>query len=282
MERDRNSEGDNPDRSELYERIPWEHLERQASERQWLYVGVAGAIALGVLAYSFVKNQPVQPTTEIGSVVTTALEPPQPLTESTPASGSSVSSPIVVAEADLYAVEPERLAAIASAHAEWFAVEYFSVDGSAVSSETLRRLLPASVPLPEAPEGTQVFVDWVGTRQVAQIGEAEYDVDILVRSLVSTETLGFARQPVRLLRVRVRFEDDGQPRVATPPVSVELPSASPIDFELAEVPQDMAFTVPPGAAIVGGIPSWDDGRWRLVVMIEGIDGVRRPQMLEVP
>ena len=47
-----------PFRFEVYERIPWETLDKQSGDRQWLVIAVAGAVAVGALAYSFVKSQP--------------------------------------------------------------------------------------------------------------------------------------------------------------------------------------------------------------------------------
>ncbi len=276
MEHDRN-----PERSEVYERIPWEHLERPTPDRQWLFVGVAAAIALGVLAYSFVKNQPEQPSTVEGSVAISEVGPTAAPTSTPNTLEPIVSSPVVIAESDLYALDPEHLAATAAAHAEWFAVEYVSVDGSAVSIETLRGLLPEGVPLPEAPEGTQVFVDWVRARRVARIADFEYEVDVLVRSLVSTEPSEFNRQPVRMLRVSIRIGDDGEPRLSAAPLDVEVPSPSPGRMELGEVPPEVAASVAAGSTVIGGMPL-QGGGWRLVVMAVDVDGVRRPQILEIP
>ena len=270
-----------PERSEVYERIPWEHLEKTSTDRQWLYVGLAGAIALGVLAYSFVKNQPVEPQQIAESVATTQIEDQSPDTGGPRTPDPSVSTPIVVAEADLYAVDPRHLSEVASTHAEWFAVEYFSVDGSEVSKATLRSLLPDGIPLPEYPEGKQVFVDWVRTSQVVQSGEAEYSIDVLVRSLVSTEVSGFARQPVRMIRVSVRFGADGQPRVTTAPMVMEVPLASANHTDLSEVPADVADLVADEHELIGGTQS-KEGGWRLIVMTVGVDGVKRPHLIEVP
>lgn len=269
------------ERSEVYERIPWEHLEKRSADRQWLYVGVAGAIALGVLAYSFVKNQPVEPQTVADSVATTQMENQQQANDGLRTTDPTVSSPVVVAEADLYAVDPRRLSEAASSHAEWFAVEYFSVDGSEVSRATLRSLLPDGIPLPDYPQGRQVFVDWVGTTQVVQSGEAEYLIDVLVRSLVSIEDSGFARQPVRMIRVRVGFGPDGRPRVATAPMLLDVPLVGADHADLSEVPPDVASLVSDEHELIGGVQS-EDGGWRLIVMTVDVDGVKRPHLLEVP
>ena len=39
-----------PERNEVYERIPWETLEDKKPDRQWITLGVAGAIVLGAVA----------------------------------------------------------------------------------------------------------------------------------------------------------------------------------------------------------------------------------------
>lgn len=265
------------DRNEVYERIPWEHLDSRAKDRQWLYVGMAGVVALGVLAYTFVRNQPTEP--EIVSPPVASVPPST--VPGTSAPPPTTASPIVVAEADLFAVDPARLAALAAAHAEWFAVEYFSVDGSVASAETLRGLLPEGVPLPEAPEGTQVFVDWVGTREVTETDSFQYDVDVLVRSLVSTGDTGFVRQPIRMIRVPVGMSGDGVPRLLAPPRMLEIPSPGTTAIALTEVPADVTDLLDPNSTAIGGVLV-EGGRWRVLVMDTGPDGVRRPIMVELP
>lgn len=117
------------EREEVYERIPWETLEKKGGDRQWMVYAIAGAVTLGALAYSFIRNQPLPPARADQSVVTT-IAASTATTAGRPATPSSVASPVVVAEADLYAVDPERLVDRAAAHAEWVAVEYVSYDGS--------------------------------------------------------------------------------------------------------------------------------------------------------
>lgn len=267
-----------PERHEVYERIPWETLDKSGHDKQWLYIGLAGAVALGALAYSFMRNQPVDPVPEAQTVPSAA-----PVTTARPnmVSPTTVASPVVVAEADLYAVDPERLVDTAAAHAEWFAVEYFSVDGSDAALDTLSALLPSGVPLPEAPDGTQVFVDWVGTHRVTEVGPLSYEVDVVVRTLVSTAESGFVRQPVRMARIEVGMSGDGTPVVLGAPVLVDRPLPVPALAQLQDVPAEILERVADARAVVGGVPS-PDGGWRVVAMIEGIDGVIRPVTVEVP
>ena len=272
------------ERDEVYERIPWEHLVKQGSDKQWLLVGLAGAVALGALAYSFMKNQPVEP--QAPAPAPTAAQPVSGDTPSSTIVASSstvatVASPLVVSEADLYAIDSDQLADVASAHAEWFAVEYFSVDGSTESFRELRQLLPDGVPLPEAPAGTQVFVDWVGTQRISRTGDFVFEVEVLVRSLVSTPDSGFTRQPVRLIEVEVALGDDGEPMIMSPPVLLDATPASSGRIELSEIPDDVRAAASGSGSPLGGIPKADGG-WRVLVMSAGSDGVTRPVMVDIP
>jgi hypothetical protein len=261
-----------PERQEVYERIPWETLEKKGNDRQWLVYALAGAVALGALAYSFMRNQPTAPPP-----VATETTAPVPSTTpaSQPATPTTVASPVVIAEADLFAVDPERIIDQAASHAEWFAVEFVAVDGSEQSRDTLSSLLPEGIPLPEAPEDTQVFVDWARARSVDQTGPVSFEVEVLVRSLLSNGDSGFVRQPPLLVEVDVTIDEDGLARVAGVP-SLTTATALAGEVELSSPPDDVRATVEEThEEIVGGIQG-EDGSWEIVVMVEGSDGVRRP------
>ncbi|MFQ5523829.1 MAG: hypothetical protein ACE5F5_09665 [Acidimicrobiia bacterium] len=268
-----------PERNEVYERIPWEHLQQPKPDRQWLMVGVAAAVALGALAYSFVKNQP--------ATVLSAPAPPltavtAPVATVPPATATTVAAPMVVAEADLYAVDPERLIDQAVAHAEWFAVEYFSVDGSEESRRTLASLMPAGVPLPEAEPGVQVFVDWAGALSVTETAPLTYRIEVAVRSLRAVGEEAFVRQPTRLAILEVGFDPEGRPRVLWPPEVSVPPTGAPQPLTLDQVPAALADQVAASYGEVVGGTALSDGRWRVVVMAPGVDGVRRPVTVTVP
>ncbi len=261
-----------PEREETYERIPWETLEKKSGDRQWIVYAVAGAVVLGALAYSFMRNQPVPPPVAEPHAAAPATVP-----ETTPSTASStpttVASPVVVAEADLYAVDPERLVDQVMAHAEWAAVEYMAVDGSEQSREVLTSLLPSGTPLPEAPEGVQVFVDWVRARSVTQTGPTSFDVGVLVRSLASGADGGFVRQPPALVSMSVEVAGDGMPRVTSVPTLEEASPATPGELALSQPPEEVVSDV--DGEVVGGIQRADGG-WDLVVRLAGADGVVRP------
>ena len=191
-------------------------------------------------------------------------------------------TPLVMAEADLYAIDPERIIDQAKALAEWFAVEYFAVDGSEQSQATLGSLMPSGVPLPEAPAGTQVFVDWVGVQSVTETAPLSYDIAVLVRSLMAQGDGGFVRQPTRVATIVVVVGDDGLPRVARPPAITTPPALFPVTMTLTPLPATLEEQVESAYGLVVGGEELADGGWRVVVMIEGVDGVIRPTTVTVP
>ncbi len=266
-----------PERQETYERIPWEALDTRRRDPNKMVMIVAAAVAVGALAFSFARNQPVAPPPE-------AILPPTATTTPVAAAPSTVAPPpMVVAEADLYAVEQDLLVDAARAHAEWFAVEYLAVDGSEAAQLTLASLLPAGVPVPAAPEGLQVFVDWAGAVAVTEVAPMVFQVEVVVRSLVSTADGGFVRQEPRRLLVEVSLGPDGSPRVSRPPLAVASVGAVPPDaLPLQTVPEALAAELEATIGSVVGGEAMADGTWRVVVMAVDPDGVTRPRTVIVP
>jgi hypothetical protein len=270
------------ERNEVYERIPWETLERKGGDRQWWMIAVAGAIVLGALAYSFMSNRPMtvplEPTA--GAVSTIAAElvgtvPPPPI--------PAPSSPTVVAEADLFAIDPERLLDQATAHAEWFVAEYVGVDGSEESRTTLGSLLPAGIPVPAAPESTRVFVEWVRAVSVEETAPLRYRVTVLVRSLVAQGEEAYRRMPPMLATVEISVAESGA-RVVLPPTLSPLPASEPEPLTLTEVPaeiQQAAITASGATEVLGGVQGATGG-WQVVVVSPGPDGVSRPSTVNLP
>ncbi|MEX1125941.1 MAG: hypothetical protein WD895_08860 [Acidimicrobiia bacterium] len=270
------------ERNEVYERIPWETLERKGGDRQWWMIAIAGAIVLGALAYSFMSNRPLAVPTEpmAGVVATVAVEPagtapPPPI--------PTPSSPMIVAEADLYAIDPERLLDQATAHAEWFVAEYVGVDGSEESRATLGSLLPAGIAVPVAPDSTRVFVEWVRTVSVEEVAPLRYRVGVLVRSLVAQGEEDYRRLPPMLVTVEVAVAENGA-RVVMPPALSPLTPPEQELLALVEVPaevQQAAITATGATEVLGGVPGATGG-WQVVVVAPGPDGVSRPTTVTVP
>ena len=273
-----------PERNEVYERIPWETLDEKKNDRQWLLFGIAGAIVLGALAYSFMSNRPVA----VPVATTMAMANPTVPTITTPASApalppTAATSPVVTAEADLYAVHPERAIDRVAAHAEWFAAEYLTVDGSEEGLAALTSLLPSGVPLPVAAEGTRVFVEWVRAMTVEEIGALTYRVTVLARSLAAEGDAAYQRQAPLELAIEVSLAA-GSPQVVLPPQVSQAPAGPAHPLALVPVPDEVgaaALEQTGGSEVVGGMQG-PDGGWQVVVLVTTPDGVSRPVSAGVP
>jgi hypothetical protein len=276
----------NVERSEVYERIPWETLEEKKPDRQWMMLAVAGAMVLGALAYTWTSSRAAPaPTTTVTAAVPDSNVPvaaAPPAAPVAPATSAAVPAPILTAEADLFAVDPERAIDRATAHAEWFVAEYLTVDGSEESRATLGALLPVGVPLPVAPEGSRVFVEWVRAIGVEEIGEMAFRVTVLARSLAAPAGGDYVRQQPLGLEVDVSIADPA-PQVMMAPVIAPVAPGEAHQLQMSEVPEDVgakALETSGGTEVVGGVQG--PNGWRVVVMAPGTDGVGRPVTVAVP
>jgi hypothetical protein len=274
-------------RDEVFERIPWEMLEQRRSDRPWLAYGVAGAIVLGALAYSVMANRPVTPA--VSQTVHAEAPASDPATSQTPAvppvvaTGSPPTAPTMTAEADLYAVNPERVIDQAVAYAEWFTSEYLSVDGSEESRQVLASLLPSDIPPPQPGEGMRVFVEWVRASTVEEVAPLVYRVSVLARTLAADSEGLYVRQPPQQVIIDVSMAGDG-PTVTMSPEVEPLDLPEPVAAGLVEVPEEIrnaALGLEGTTEVVGGVPT-PEGSWRVVVMATGADGVLRPRTVVVP
>jgi hypothetical protein len=283
MEQERNLE-----RNEVFERIPWETLEEKKPDRQWIMLAVAGAIVLGALAYTWTSSRAAPPTmsTTAATVPTTvpAVAAAPPVAAVPAQATSSVPAPVVTAEADLYAVHPERAIDRAIAHAEWFVAEYLTVDGSEESQATIGALLPVGVPSPVATEGTRVFVEWVRAMEVEEIGDLTYRVTVLARSLAAEPGSDYVRQPPFGLEVDVSVAGDSAQVVAAPRVAPATMGEAH-KLPVGEVPDDVGAAAIEqsggGTEVVGGVQA-NDGSWQVIVMSPGPGGVVRPVTVPIP
>ncbi len=268
---------------EVYERIPWESLEKQGGDRQWLILGIAGAVVAGSLGYSFMSNRPAPlppPPTEAAAAATaptTTFAPVAPVPVPAPAQPA----PSLVTEADLYAVHPDSLAAEAAAHARWVVRELLASDGSSEQG-VLRSLLPADIPLPSIPEGVLVFVEWVDSVGVEEIDIGTYRVDVLARYMVSAGGGDYQRVDPEVFTLDIAMAD-GMPRLLGAPGVKAVESPATVGLGLSAVPDAVAAgveTLRPGSEIVGGYVD-QGGIWNVVVMATGPGGVIRPEMIPI-
>lgn len=269
-------------REEIYERIPWETLEDKGGDRQWLLMGIAAAVVAGALAYSYVSNRPAEPPPAQAETVATAAAPVAPAASAAaPPALPPATAPSNIAEADLYALDGDRLIDEAVGHARWFVREFLAADTSSDGS-VLRMLLPADVPLPVPPEGVAMFVEWVESLSVEEVDLATYRVEILARYMISIGDGPYERMPPEVFVVEVSMAD-GRPRVLSAPQIRPLELEASTTSVLGEVPAAIAAAVEglrPGGQIVGGIALLD-GSWSVVVMTPGPGDFLRPEAILV-
>lgn len=269
-------------REEIYERIPWETLENPRNDRQTLIIGIAAAVVVGALAYSFFSKQQAAPVVA-APVGVTAPQPvptvPAPALE--PLAPPPSPAPQNIAEADLYAVAPSALAELAAAHAEWFVLEYLTIDGSQ-ENPTLRMLLPGDIPIPSAPEGARVFVEWVRALSTEEIEVGLYAVDVLARYMVASDGQTYERVAPEMLSVVVAVTESGA-QVRGVPMVGQAVTTSNGAASLVEVPAgiaDLVLGVHPDAEVIGGLHD-PSGGWQVVAMVPTPGGIVRPILIEV-
>lgn len=267
-------------REEIYERIPWDTIASPKADRQPLIIGVAAAIVVGALVYSYMSNRPVEAPVPVA------------VTETAPAAASTIplapmapaplpTAPQVIAEADLYAVAPDRLASSAASYAEWFVMEYLTSSGASESS-IIRQMLAPDIPVPTLPEETVVFVEWVSALSIADLDVGRHSVDVLVRYLVSRGGGPYERVDPEIFRVEVVASGSDFQIVGAPEI-VAFTVGDPSGPMLGEVPADVVAGVAaarPDASVVGGT-ALPDGTWRVVVMASGPGGIERPETVVV-
>ena len=269
---------DRPD--DVIESIPWESLGRvdPPDRRSWY---VVGAVALAVVAISASATRTLWPSPP--------LEPPMASTTTTPTVErapeplvpvSTVPAP-VLSEADLMAVEPERLERWVASHAEWFLTELFTLDGS--SREELAGLMPEGVSTAPPDPGARSFVESASTRTVTRTGPDRYEVVVLVRLLSSADGTAYVRQTASAFVVPVGIAEGR-------PVILDLPSPMEIEVSRGAVPAGEP-TVPPADVTEAAVASAEtfgmvdrstvtarhlDENWRVTVGVSDAAGVLWP------
>jgi hypothetical protein len=267
---------------EVYERIPWETLEQRGKDKQWVMMGVAAAIVAGSLGFTFMSNRSIPPPSSVATVTDPGSPPPSTVAPAPPLAPPPETVPSVVAEADLYAVDPERLMSAAAAHARWVIREYLAHDGSSDEKAILRSLLPADVPLPSLPEGVLVFVEWVDSVSVEEIDVGTYRVDVLARYMIATDGGDYQRVDPELFSVEIGVTD-GQPHLLSAPSVTVAETVVTDGVGLDAVPEGVAASVEalrPGSQIIGGRVD-GNGVWKVVVLTAGPGGVLRPETIAV-
>ncbi len=200
------------------EEIPWSslvaELDTGVDRRWWIAGGAAVLVVAAILAFRVVMSTGGQPevVAPAPAVETIALAHP---------TDTALPQPALLSEADLRAeVDPARTAG-AQSRAEWFVLDYYTVDGSTETSASIRSALgvPEATLPHDDPLTPHSFVEWARTIRMVSSDDPIYVFDVAFRTIGMSEE-AFVRQPVRAVRVEIEWRS-GVPMVVAEPV--ELP-----------------------------------------------------------
>lgn len=259
-----------PVRDEQYESIPWDALVTDDTRRRTrgLYL-LAAVLVIGSLSAAIARNLPVSaPTVVTGAATVTTVAP-------------DISDDVapLITEAALVPAVTDPAVAIAT----WFVADYFTLDGSSLTRDSLERLLADHVDLPEADPTARSFVESVVPLSVEELGEGTVRVVALVRSLAASDGEAYRRQPARAVEVVVTSSPDGS-TVLDLPRPVPLPPTAPstVDLESGDAPAaviDAALA----AARLWGTPDPESlavgttgDAWRVVLTLQDSAGITWP------
>lgn len=227
------------------EHIPWEQLTIQPpKDRRMLWYGIAGGVlVVGLLAVvisrlgpSSGETQPVMPAT---APVAAVAQPAAPAAAAVPAvadplavapavapAPAPVAAPLaersLLSEADLMASGGDVSLRGAAAAAEWFVLEFFTLDPSEPWLERVTAASGMSIPAAAAPvppgEETVSYVEWTRARSVEQIGADRFRASVLMRRMVAPDGVVYRRLPAEEAVVEMTLEPDGSMRAASLPV----------------------------------------------------------------
>lgn len=234
---------------QVSEHLPWEHLTiPPARDRRFLIYGVAAGLVIAVLGVVLVRQLQGPSPEDLAQVIpVTAPRETTPIEEVTPIPHPAVSEPTTtsalagpeapreLSEADLRAVEPGSTHQQVAAQAEWFVLEFFTLDPSDPWRDRVETASGLRFPSDLAPDtsgGTTVsYVEWTQTRSVEQIGQETFQATVLIRRLVAPDGTDFHRLPTERATVILQVEPDGRiraaslPDLATPPTDDLVPLA---------------------------------------------------------
>lgn len=263
------------------EHLPWEHLTiPPARDRRFLVYGVAAGLVIAVLGVVVVRQLQDPSPEDLAQVVPVAASrETAPIEEVTPIPQPAVSEPTVtpalaepeapreLSEADLRAVEPGSTQQQVAAQAEWYVLEFFTLDPSDPWRDRVETASGLRFPSDLAPDtsgGTTVsYVEWTQTRSVEQIGQDTFQATVLMRRLVAPDGADFRRLPTERATVILRMEPDGRiraaslPDLAIPPTDDLVPLAGE---ELRWTFDEAGIGWPSSPDAVSGIPVPVPGR----------------------
>jgi hypothetical protein len=198
--------------TEIFERIPWEALEKNAGERRWWVYLAAAALFMGGLGVTIGRStvspaEPLRPDPPQSPMI---IESPEPTTSSVPSPSTTTiaaeeTTEGTWAEADLMAAPVPALETAAASLAEWFIVDFFTRDGT-------------------GDEEGRSFVDWAGPIGLKWLDDARAEVTVLIRRLAAPGEGPYERLADEAWRIVLTLADAGW-KVTDGPFPAQPPDA---------------------------------------------------------
>lgn len=231
---------------EVFESIPWEELRDlgDTARRRRIWILVGGTALLAVIVFSVARTfsapDPLLPPPETTGAAPDPVTAPPPSPTAAPTQPASELPELareadLMADVDLPAVDPPTPPPFpgewqAASYAEWFVLEFFTLDGSDSSPDRWGGLGDDSFR-----ESTDALshVEWVRTLRIASLGDGRWKTQVALRRVVSTDGVGYTRLPTQAVEVVVNM-NSGVPEVVDLPRFIPLPTAEPGQWWLGE------------------------------------------------
>lgn len=179
---------------EVFERIPWESLERAGGDRRWIAYLMAGVLVLGAVGVSLGRQMTPAPT-PVGSTAPPTVPSSQPVAgpptgdvSAPPTSTTTAPEAGLWSEADLMALADSPVELTAAAVAEWFIRDHFTRDGA---------------------DGGRSFVEWAGTVGFTWTDAARAAVTVALVRLAAEEEADYRRLDPEGWEVHLELDEEG-------------------------------------------------------------------------
>lgn len=265
---------------EEYEAVPWDALVRPPAPDTRRLVNMV-ALALGAAAIAALTVRTIWPSAPIETSVPQSVTAAAHISSETATPPTDASAPPAApTEADLMALDPAATDRAAAAVAEWFAIEYFTVDGDAAEADPWLGVAPKGDP-------GSLSVSYVESATAVAVERVSIDrhlVTVVVRTLSSQDPAdGYRRDPVRAVSISV-VSTEGVPVVEDYPTPAPTPPMWAVPPTVATIAVDpVVVEAAKGMASVFGVPgepysvvAANDGSVRVALLVEDGSGVVRP------
>jgi hypothetical protein len=208
---------DQTDFEEL-EQIPWAALAAKPADPRARYGAIGATILLVVAAIAWLVVR-TEPSTAMPAAITTSSPPvtalPQGATDAPLPAPTTTAA--VYSEADLMLIDISAEERMATMHAIWLVRDLLTVDGDAVVTARIDRLLPTAVR-----SDTPSYVEWAEAFAVASPEPGRYRVEVVYRLLTGDDG-SFSREPAGALVVDLALDVDGSARLLAAPEPIPVP-----------------------------------------------------------